>query len=545
MDNYKGLYYNESKEQRFYEAGAHFSYEKLFKALLYLKEEQDKKENFELQKDIYQNSNENNNNANKNLNINNGLNSLFQINDLLQNNNNNSRPRTRNVANTYFNNHPNTQIKNVLNKNNNNKNLSIGISCNKKKYIANSRNYANDYNLFYNRTTNLINNDTNLFQDTDINNNNKNNLYKYVNKKVLNKNNSTNQIKNEFTQANYLYNNNLNKNIKMKANKINEKNIRNDSYIIDNNNKIHFLKANNNKKIRKINTSSNKINKINNLNINNYINNGENNKNKKRRTNSGTNGQMSHSINNYINLNINNNNNINVNINNITYQNNKYINDINSNNNKQTSLNQVLMSLIKANNNKNIYKKEESKEKEKEQNKNISSIIFGYSKNNKSRNANEKWGGMCHVKSMDYNKKKLNTELLWNDNNTFYDKTFNDNNNNMSNNNINNNNCQVNMSTLGNKLNWNYSRYKMKDNNKIKNISFYPVKNNKGVIYKDIIKKFNSKNINNQKKIGTKIIGKKNNPITLAKYNNMISNKYADNEILSKYIGYFKKINKK
>ena len=127
MDNYKGLYYNESKEQRFYEAGAHFSYEKLYKALLYLKEEQDKKENFELQKDIYQNSNENINNANKNLNINNGLNSLFQINDLLQNNNNNSRPRTRNVANTYFNNHPNTQIKNVLNKNNNNKNLSIGI----------------------------------------------------------------------------------------------------------------------------------------------------------------------------------------------------------------------------------------------------------------------------------------------------------------------------------------------------------------------------------------------------------------------------------
>ena len=43
MDNYKGLYYKESKEQKFYEAGAHFSYEELYEILLYLKEEQDKK----------------------------------------------------------------------------------------------------------------------------------------------------------------------------------------------------------------------------------------------------------------------------------------------------------------------------------------------------------------------------------------------------------------------------------------------------------------------------------------------------------------------
>ena len=155
------------------------------------------------------------------------------------------------------------------------------------------------------------------------------------------------------------------------------------------------------------------------------------------------------------------------------------------------------MSIMKNNNNKKYYnKREELKEKE-QNNKNISSIIFGYSKNNKSRNMNEKWG-ICHVKSMDYNKKKINTELAWNDNNTFYDKTFNDNNNNNNNNNNMNNNCKINMSTLGNKLNWNYSHYQMKNNNynKLKNIAFNPVKNNSGIVYKDILNKFNVKNMN-------------------------------------------------
>ena len=48
MDNYKGLYYKESKEQKFYEAGAHFSYEELYEILLYLKEEQcNKIENYQ------------------------------------------------------------------------------------------------------------------------------------------------------------------------------------------------------------------------------------------------------------------------------------------------------------------------------------------------------------------------------------------------------------------------------------------------------------------------------------------------------------------
>ena len=36
MENYKGLYYNDSKEQKYFEGGAHFKYESLFKVLLSL-----------------------------------------------------------------------------------------------------------------------------------------------------------------------------------------------------------------------------------------------------------------------------------------------------------------------------------------------------------------------------------------------------------------------------------------------------------------------------------------------------------------------------
>ena len=166
MDNYKGLYYKESKEQRYYEGGAHFSYEELYEVLLYLKEEQDKKNMSIEQKNIFvQNQN------NKNSILMSGINSNICVYDLLQNNNNNNKnknkQRTRNVGNSAFYNNPNTKIKNNLNKSNN-QHLSIGLSYNEKKHPINSRNYNNDFNLFYNRTSNHINNDTNYFQDTNI-----------------------------------------------------------------------------------------------------------------------------------------------------------------------------------------------------------------------------------------------------------------------------------------------------------------------------------------------------------------------------------------
>ena len=214
-----------------------------------------------------------------------------------------------------FYNNPNTKIKPNLNKSNH-QHTNIGLSYNDKKQVTNSRNNKNDFNLFYNRTSNNINADNMFFQDIEISGiKNKNNLSNYAHKKFMNKNNSTNQIKNKKLQINnYLYN------INKDSNNFIYKNKRNDSYILNNSNKNNLLKSNHvehkNKSInytkndRKVTSNSIKNNNINNININSYINNGETYK--KQRTNSGMNGQMS--INNYINVNINNNNNKNENI---------------------------------------------------------------------------------------------------------------------------------------------------------------------------------------------------------------------------------------
>ena len=554
MDNYKGLYYKESKEQRFYEAGAHFSYKELYDILVYLKEEQDKKQMLlEQKKENQQNKNNTNN---KNSILMSGLNSQYI--DLIQNNNTNNagnanknKPRTRNMVNPCFHNNPNSKIKQNLNKSNN-QFISIGLSYNDKKQAANSRNNnKNDFNLFYNRTSNHINNNMNLFQDTNLSGiKNKNNLSNFVHKKVLNKNNSTNQIKSKkIKKNNYLFN------INNEINNLNEKNKRNDSYILNSSNKKNLLKKKNivelnknnsiniSKKARKVNSISNKIN---NININSFINNGESYK--KHRNNSSINGQMS--INNYINININNNNNINLNMNNVSYQNNNHSN----NKNKQSNINQVLMSLIRLNNKK--YKNKNDKKEKHE--KKYTDSFYDYLKTNKSRNINQKIG-LCHVKSMDYNNKPLNTDLMGSDNNTFYDKTFTNNNKLNNNISINNNNCMINMPTLGKKLNWNYSYIKMRKDNTKKNnsnISYKPnKKGNKVIISKDIIKNFNLKNNNNynininvggkrkNQKNGTKNMVIRNNHINFVKYN-MNNAKFSNEQILSKYYGYFKKINK-
>ena len=113
MDNYKGLYYKETKEQRFYEGGAHFPYEELFKILIYLKEEQDKK-----QKEEQKEQNKNNQPI-KNP-INNEEDSNIYFTDLVQDHNNNKenkvKNRTRNVMVTHLYNNPNTMIKKNITK---------------------------------------------------------------------------------------------------------------------------------------------------------------------------------------------------------------------------------------------------------------------------------------------------------------------------------------------------------------------------------------------------------------------------------------------
>ena len=535
MDNYKGLYYKESKEQRFYEAGAHFSYIELYEILLYLKEYQDKKrESEEKQKEIRKNQ------INKNSFIS-GINQNILNYDLFKNNNNinninKNQSKTRNIASNCFINNPNTKIKRNSSKNNK-QHLNIGISYNEKKHTGYSRNYNNNFNLYYNRTTNQINNDINIFQDNNLSGIKNNSiLSNNFQKKILGKNNSTNQIKNKKLFDLF---NNLNNDLKI--NDLNDKNKGNESYILDDNKKkINLFKSHNiefnknkiniknNNKVRKLKSSSNKINH---LKINNYINNGENTK--KHRNNSGLSDQMAHSINNYINVNINNNNNINVNINNVNYKNNNQFK------NKQINLNQILMTLIKSNDKK--YQNQKIKEYEK---KNTDSI-FNHIKINKSRNQQQK-SGLCHVKSMDYNNKPMNTDFLGTNNDTIYDKTFINNYNNRMNFNLKNN-----MPTQGNKLNWNYSYLKKKKDNIQKNYKYFkPLTKDKDFISKNIfITKYNliNNNYNNisrkkQKKNITNNDMNKNNQNNVGKYNLIKCN---NNEILSKYKLYLKKINKK
>ena len=554
MDNYKGLYYKETKEQRFYEGGAHFPYEELYKILLYLKEEQDKKQKEELKEQ----------NKNKNIQINknpanNEEDSNIYTYDLVQNHNNNNnkenklKTRTRNVMNTYLYNNPNTLIKkNIVKKKD--QQINIGLSFNERRESSKSRNHRNDYALFYNRTSNQVNkDDKNILQESNISGiKGRNNLSNYIQKKYMGKNNSTNQIKHKkINLDNYLYNN-----IRKEYNRNNiiEKNNRNESYISNNSKKLNIFNNFDNSRTKNLNNSNNyskgrkinsSINKLNNININNFIHNNQN-LNRRQRNYSGLNGQISHNINNYINVNINNHNNINVNINNISYKNNHNIR------NKNRELNGILMTLNKSNNRK--YSNKKVKEKQNND-KNSNEFIFDYMKINKSRNVNKK-SGLGHVKSMDYNNKPFTIELLGIENKTFYDKTFCNHNNDMNKNvkmNV-NNNYKINMPRKINKFSMNYSYMKMKkDSIKKNNIVFKPVQKGKGgMISNEFIKKYNIRsnynNINNNKPkneiITHKINLNKNNVINLGNYN-MVNNKKNNNEIWSKYYGYFKKLNKK
>ena len=546
MDDYKGLYYKETKEQKFYEGGAHFPYKELYEILIYLKEEQNKREKEELKEKNKNNSNDKNPAANE-LNPNNFIHDLIKNHQNNNNNANKAKTRTRNVVNSCLYNNPNTLINKNIGKKN--QQINIGLSFNEKRDKSKSRNYKNDYALFYNRTSNQINReDKSVLQDSNISGiKTRNNLSNYIQKKFMGKNNSTNQIKHKnINLNNYLYSN-LQKHIN--RNNITEKNNRNDSYIINNNKKLDIFNDFQHSKAKNINNSNNysKGKKIGNININNYINNNDHIV-RRQRNYSGINPQISHNINNYINVNINNNNNINLNINNVSYKNN------NNNNyrNRNSSLNGILMTLNKSNNRKFSNSKAKNKEDKKSE-----EFIFDYIKINKSRNANKK-SALGHVKSMDYNNKPLTIELVGIENNTFYDKTF-CNNNNYNMNKIpkmnSNNNYKINMPNQLNKFSMNYSYMKMKkDNIKKNNIVFRPVPKDKGIISSDIIKKYNIKNnynrINNNSKPKNEIIShkvniNKNNIINLGKYNKINMKKNNNNEIWSKYYGYFKKLNKK
>ena len=142
MENYKGIYYHDSKEQRFYEGGAHFKYATLYKILLALggiissdqpEQEYDpamanyKKEHIKSNKDI---------------------DSLLRKVEGKK-----SKYKTRNMNQLDYLNNPNTQIK-MNSSNNTNTNLQKKTFLSKKDFCSRNINRDNGYFFDNNNNTN-------------------------------------------------------------------------------------------------------------------------------------------------------------------------------------------------------------------------------------------------------------------------------------------------------------------------------------------------------------------------------------------------------
>ena len=138
MEEYKGIYYNESKEEKFFEGGAHFRYKDLFQILLAL--------GGILPNGNYYYSiafNKDNINTNNNRNIN----PIIGLGKVVTNEKDKkNKPKTRNINNMNYINHPNTKInlntKKIIKKTNLFINKLNHIK--QKKIIINNFNYNNE-----------------------------------------------------------------------------------------------------------------------------------------------------------------------------------------------------------------------------------------------------------------------------------------------------------------------------------------------------------------------------------------------------------------
>ena len=235
MDNYKGIYYKETKEQKYYEGGAHFPYKVLYNILLNL--------GGVIYKEEYTN---NSNNYNQDY-----------LSIKKQNEKNNIKYKTRNIEqNKYMNmNNPNTLVKyssqNIIFNHEKRKKNTISRNNNDILYIANS--------------TNLIK--KNYLTSININQNKRNNMDNHLLKILLNKkekekrheerNKEENNSDNRYSFMNFYKNIHYrnrsefssNTEINKKINKVdnNANNAKNDfrTYI---KNKINLIKNYNNKK---------------------------------------------------------------------------------------------------------------------------------------------------------------------------------------------------------------------------------------------------------------------------------------------------------
>ena len=131
MENYKGLYYKETKELKYYEGGAHFPYKVLFKILLDL--------GGKILNDEYNNHPINYNNKYLNNDTNNDISSLLH-----KMKENKTIHKTRNIEQLNYMNNPNT-LNQYSSLNFNEKEYS------KKKFISRNENNINNGQIYYNK----------------------------------------------------------------------------------------------------------------------------------------------------------------------------------------------------------------------------------------------------------------------------------------------------------------------------------------------------------------------------------------------------------
>ena len=294
MKNYKGIYYNDNKDCKYFECGAHFRYKDLFHVLLMMGGNLNNENEREKESEIYQNKLKN------------------EINDLENFLYKEQKIKTRNIAQLNFNNNPNTMNSfnnpvafksyNSLSKNNikQSRNVNIGecfrldnnsnnnaknYSSSKKIYNKTTNNGFNDNNKYLYNHGRYLSNNMNL-NNNYLDNNEKNdsiNINININNNYLNYlNNRNNRNKNELDSNKYIVSNIINKKINAQNEYIKNINInnmcaklkKNQNYVASfdknnyvnnnvNNNVNNILKPNNNNSFKEKPMNFPKTNKIN------------------------------------------------------------------------------------------------------------------------------------------------------------------------------------------------------------------------------------------------------------------------------------------
>ena len=178
MDNYKGIYYNDSKDRRFFEGGAHFRYKDLFNLLISIGGVLHKeKENDETNEIIFKNKLQFNNDT-----------FTFNLEKLIHKSENQPKikPRTRNVDQNSYINNPNTMNSfnmpaayksyGSLHKNNKKQSRNIDVG----EYFALDNYSYNKYHKTSNTGFKFNNNNINN-NNSQSNDNNINYIYKHGN----------------------------------------------------------------------------------------------------------------------------------------------------------------------------------------------------------------------------------------------------------------------------------------------------------------------------------------------------------------------------